>query len=191
MSKETIQDIEIPEPTSEGKCDLEERVRAIQNRHARANAKKHKERERMLNRAEKIIHGKINGTIEHSYNNRREISHLERLFQDRVKGIVGLKIESIEVDSMSLLLHCTNNKEDRYFRVYLTHSRYGDTFRLSVTEVIYRKAGKLKKIEDTKKHLEAEIENAKAAGNEEKVGDLLGWMRNLEREERKVQAQGN
>ena len=57
-------------------------VKAIQEKHAM-------ERDHMLNREEKIIHERVNGTIEHSYNNRREISHLERLFQDRVKDIIG------------------------------------------------------------------------------------------------------
>lgn len=105
---------------------------------------------------EKLVHEKINGTIERCFKDRREIMHFERLFQDRVKGAIGLSIIGICATTNGFVLHCADKKLERGMRIFLTHSQYGNTFRLTATEVIFRDTRDIK----WKRELEKQIEEA-------------------------------
>ena len=135
-----------------------------------------------FNLEEKIVHEQVNGTIERRYNDRREIIHLEKLFNDRVKGAIGMRIRGVKTTAEHFVLFCTDEKIKRGFRIYLTHSQYGNSFRLTATEVIFRDAGTLKNLKTQKKEFEKEIEKAKADGNEGKVKELEQWKQKMEQD---------
>lgn len=135
-----------------------------------------------FNLEEKIVHEKVNGTIERCYNDRREIIHLEKLFNDRTKGAIGLRIRGIKITGKYFMLLCSDEKSKRGFRIYLTHSQYGNSFRLTATEVIFRDAGTLKNLKAQKKEFEKEIEKAKADGDEGKVKELERWKQKAEQD---------
>ena len=103
-----------------------------------------------FNLEEQIVHEKVNGTIERGYGDRREIIHLERLFQDRVNGAVGLKIRSIEVAGDSFILLCSDGKKKS-----------------------------LKHLNEQKREIEKVIEEAKANGDEKEVKRMEEYKQNL------------
>ena len=137
--------------------DIGARVKTLQEKHAKSN-----KLAKVFSTEENIAHEKINGTIERQYKDRREIIHLERLFQDRVEGVVGLRIRDIIITSKEFVLFCSDEKNKRAMRIYLTHSQYGNTLRLTATEIVFRVPG-------TKKKWERWIREAKADGDEEKM----------------------
>lgn len=131
-----------------------------------------------LNLKEKNFHERVNGNIEQCFEDHREIIHLERLFEDRVKGAIGLRIIGIKTTSEYFLLLCSDEKNKRAIRIYLTHSQYGDTLRLTATEVIFQSTGKkqcektFKKAEEIKKHQNI----AKVIHQEQELGSLVTDM---------------
>lgn len=124
-----------------------------------------------LNMEEQIVHEKINGTVERCFKDRKEIVHLERLFQDRIKGAMGLKVRGISATTESFSLWLADEKNKRGLRIYLTHSQYGNTFKLTATEVIFRESKS--QIVEVEKDFEKRLEEARKKGDTEEEKSLI------------------